>query len=279
MVQAVSCFSCFWLHDQTNHSTVCFHWTHMLFGSTSPVNILMAANNVSQELPCSTSIYCRPTGRWEGFPLPIRHFLVFCVLPSVTCRNWLWTSWRGCFTILSVTTSPWKTLRTSSWLRRATWTVQSPTWTSTVCRKQISFHTTHGHFQRHSDCSNSFFSFFSSSFRSEPNTTGKTHMCAQKPDLCLRHRIYHQRYAHCSESNAPQRNEVGRLFPAVFFFFQKKRKGRTMNKQTLTKILDCLWSRSVFSTPMMTPSQLPSITDKMMSRDGFVLATNHSIPR
>lgn len=48
----------------------------------------------------------------------------------------------------------------------------------------------------------------SKSFHSEPNTTGKTHLCAQKPDLCLRHCIYHQRHAHRCKSNAPQRNEV-----------------------------------------------------------------------
>lgn len=51
------------------------------------------------------------------------------------------------------------------------------------------------------------------SFRSEPNTTGKTHLCAQKPDLCLRHRIHHQRHAHRRKSNAPQRNEVNMVAP------------------------------------------------------------------
>lgn len=81
MVQAVSCFSCCWLHDQTNHSTVWFHWKYMLFGSNSPVNLLTAANNHSQELPCSISIYSRPTGCSGGFPLLIRPFLVFCVFP------------------------------------------------------------------------------------------------------------------------------------------------------------------------------------------------------
>lgn len=35
-------------------------------------------------------------------------------------------------------------------------------------------------------------------------------MRAQKSDLCLRYCVHHQRYAHRSQSNAPQRNEVRR---------------------------------------------------------------------
>lgn len=55
--------------------------------------------------------------------------------------------------------------------------------------------------------------FGSESLRSEPNATGKTHVCAQKPDLCLRHRIHHQRHAHRCKSNAAQRNEVNTAPP------------------------------------------------------------------
>ena len=66
----------------------------------------------------------------------------------------------------------------------------------------------------------------SESFCSEPNTTGKTHVCAQKPDLCLRHRIHHQRHAHRCKSNAPQRDEVNPVPPQTGW--------RTTSNQTNT---------------------------------------------
>lgn len=64
---------------------------------------------------------------------------------------------------------------------------------------------------------------------SEPNTTGKTHVCAQKPDLCLRHRIHHQRDAHRCKSDAPQGDEV-RMGPP------QTRGGQS--NQTSPKLLD-----------------------------------------
>lgn len=57
--------------------------------------------------------------------------------------------------------------------------------------------------------------FLRKSFRSEPNTTGEAHVRAQKPDLCLRHCVHHQRYAHRCKSNAPQRDEVNPCFRLV----------------------------------------------------------------
>lgn len=70
----------------------------------------------------------------------------------------------------------------------------------------------------------------SESFCSEPNTTGKTHVCAQKPDLCLRHRIHHQRHAHRCKSNAPQRDEVNTVPPQT--------GRRTESSQASPKLLD-----------------------------------------
>lgn len=111
-----------------------FHWKYILFCVLSihsqelcPTHPILPLFIAELQLMCITE------GHWDSsFSSANETFLGVLCPPSVTCRNWLWMSLRDCFTILSVTTSLWKTSRTSSWLRRATWIVQSPMWTLTV---------------------------------------------------------------------------------------------------------------------------------------------------